>query len=112
MPLEHVFHLFTAFRNLCRMSRDAVMVVAAFLQEQHGDYGETWRFTPWSLKRLFAANGLTPAYLAHSDGRGAIHVVGAGTRKESTIAGLRQLESNGVDGAGRLKIVRGLTRKS
>lgn|GEM_PF-456968 len=62
--LEHVFDLFTAFENLCRLSRDIVIIVAPCLQETHftADYGDFWRFTPHSMRRLFECNGLTVVY--------------------------------------------------
>lgn len=56
--LEHIFDVRTAFRNLCQMSRDVVIVVVPFAQRLHYEesYGDYWRFTPMSLKSLFAEN--------------------------------------------------------
>ena len=109
--LEHVFDIFTAFRNMCSMSRDALIVVVPFLQEQHGEYGDYWRFTPWAVKRLFIRNDVTPAYLSHNDGKNAIYVVGVGARKPSTIAALRQLDGNCVDQVTQLEIGRALMER-
>jgi hypothetical protein len=58
--LEHIFDVHRAFANLCAMSRDAVILVVPFLQEQHGAYGDFWRFTPDCVAQLFRINGLTP----------------------------------------------------
>lgn len=58
--LEHIFEVRQAFANLCALSRDAVVVVVPFLQEQHGEYGDFWRFTPDCVARLFRAEGYTP----------------------------------------------------
>jgi hypothetical protein len=60
--LEHVYAVQTAFANLCALSRDVVIVVLPFLQQQHGDYGDYWRFTPLAIKRLFEDHGLTLLY--------------------------------------------------
>jgi len=56
--LEHVYECRTAFANLCRLSRDLVIVVVPFLQPYHGSYGDFWRFTPLALQRMYADNGL------------------------------------------------------
>jgi hypothetical protein len=58
--LEHVFEVRAAFRNLCRLSKDIVVVVVPFAQEMHcaPSFGDYWRFTPMALRRLFAENGL------------------------------------------------------
>ena len=64
--LEHVFDVNTAFANLCRLSRDLLIVVVPFCQEQHesADYGDFWRFTPSCLRQLFGVNGLHVVYEA------------------------------------------------
>ncbi|MGE0396552.1 MAG: hypothetical protein AB7T06_07545 [Kofleriaceae bacterium] len=56
--LEHVYECRIAFANLCKLSRDIVIVVVPFLQPYHSDYGDFWRFTPLSMQRLYAENGL------------------------------------------------------
>lgn len=67
--LEHVFDVFTAFRNLARMSRDIVILVVPFIQQHHEaeDYGDFWRFTPSCVRKLFETNGLTPIYESFSN---------------------------------------------
>jgi len=69
--LEHVFDIFTAVRNLCEMSRDIVIVVVPFIQEQHAhdSFSDYWRFTPLGIKALFDANGLEPILLCSTPGR-------------------------------------------
>jgi hypothetical protein len=67
--LEHVFDIFTAFRNLCQLSKDIVIVVVPFSQVQHAvnrSYGDYWRFTPLALRKLFEENGLKVIYEAES----------------------------------------------
>lgn len=60
--LEHIYHFQTAFSNLCRMTKDVVILVVPFLQKYHSDYGDYWRFSPLAVKRLFEDNGLTVVY--------------------------------------------------
>lgn len=67
--LEHVFEVRKAFSNICRMSRDLVVVVVPFAQVQHESpgYRDFWRFTPTCLRRLFTENGLGMVYEAVND---------------------------------------------
>ncbi len=59
--LEHIYEVHAAFANLCAMSRDVVILVVPFLQEMHcpPEGGDYWRFTPQTLRRLFAEHGFT-----------------------------------------------------
>ncbi|MBX2898794.1 MAG: hypothetical protein KF775_04065 [Cyclobacteriaceae bacterium] len=61
--LEHIFDINLAFSNLCKLSKDIVIVVVPFLQEMHGEYGDYWRFTPLAVSKLFAKNGLQLLHL-------------------------------------------------
>lgn len=71
--LEHVYDLRLALENLCLMSRDAVIVVVPFVQEQHftESFGDYWRFTPMAIERLFAGQGLTSLYVRWNHDRNA-----------------------------------------
>lgn len=63
--LEHVFDVFTAFRNLCLMSRDIVILVLPFIQEVHecpGSFRDYWRLTHLAVEELFKKNGLVVLY--------------------------------------------------
>lgn len=62
--LEHIFDVFTAFRNLCDLSKDVVILVVPFAQEQHEakDFFDYWRFTPTCLRELFKRNGFSVVY--------------------------------------------------
>ena len=40
------------------MSKDIVIVVVPFLQEQHAEYGDYWRFTPLTLKSFEQTQGI------------------------------------------------------
>ena len=65
--LEHVYDFQTAFKNLCAMTKDVVILCVPFLQEMHTDYGDYWRFTPLALKRMFEDQGLTLLYLSFNN---------------------------------------------
>ncbi len=66
--LEHILNVSTAIDNLCRMTRDAVIVVVPFAQHLHYNesWGDYWRFTPMALRRLFEQNGLQVVFEAAS----------------------------------------------
>ena len=93
--LEHVFEVFKAFECLCSMSKDCVIVVVPFMQEQHGEYGDYWRFTPLSLKRLFDKYGYELSYISYNDGpRDAIYVVAAASINKETADKLKTICGN------------------
>lgn len=81
--LEHIFDVVTAFRNMCEMSRDAVIVVVPFAQVEHWteSYGDYWRISGQALERLFKNAGYTMIYCsANDDADGAVYVLGIGVR--------------------------------
>tara|TARA_B100000745_G_scaffold291347_1_gene231037 strand:+ start:2136 stop:2822 length:687 start_codon:yes stop_codon:yes gene_type:complete len=65
--LEHVFECQKAFKNLCLLSKDIVILVVPFLQETHADYGDYWRYTPQGMDKLFKSNGMTTVYYNRND---------------------------------------------
>lgn len=76
--LEHVFDVLTAFRNLCLMSRDLVILVVPFCQVQHENegYEDYWRFTPTCLRELFRTNQLSVVYeSANNDFNAAVYII-------------------------------------
>lgn len=63
--LEHVFDIFLAFKNLCLMSKDIVILIVPQFQMLHDfnrGYKDYWRFTPFSIEKLFSNNGFTVLY--------------------------------------------------
>jgi hypothetical protein len=81
--LEHIFEVRTAFRNLCRLSKDVVIVVVPFAQVQHesDDFGDFWRFTPTCLRRLLLENDMTVVFEAESpDMDAAVYLLVIGSR--------------------------------
>jgi hypothetical protein len=82
--LEHIFDVRTAFRNLCEMTRDIVIIVVPFSQAQHEkeSYRDYWRFTPSCIHELFRENGLEVVYEAESEHRkAAIYLLFVASRK-------------------------------
>ncbi len=69
--LEHVFEIEQAFKNLCLMSKDVVILVVPFLQQMHTDYGDYWRMTPLAVKKMFEKNNMHLQYLSFNGQRNA-----------------------------------------
>ena len=65
--LEHIYDVHTAFKNLCEMSRDAVIIVVPFVQQMHTEYGDYWRFTPSTLERMFKSSRFQPIYTSYNN---------------------------------------------
>lgn len=58
--LEHLQDVETAFINLGKLSRDLLLVVVPWMQDEHyspGLYGDYWRFTPMGMQRLMRLAG-------------------------------------------------------
>jgi len=75
--LEHIFDVPTAFRNICLLSRDIVIMVVPFAQIQHENdaYKDFWRFTPTCMYRLFEDNGFQVVYeAANNDDNAAVYL--------------------------------------
>jgi len=87
--LEHVFEVRLAVANLCAMSRDAVILVTPFLQQQHEAFGDFWRFTPLALRRLLVAEGFEPVYMSWNDTPGcSVYVFTVASRRPGDWAAL------------------------
>ncbi|MHA1757183.1 MAG: hypothetical protein ACTSVV_10470 [Promethearchaeota archaeon] len=66
--LEHIFDFHKAFKNLCLMSKDIVILIVPFLQQAHGEgFDDYWRFTPKALELLFKKNGLKIIYSSYNN---------------------------------------------
>jgi hypothetical protein len=68
--LEHLPDVGLAMRHLAHMSRDAVLLVVPFAQDEHytpGIFGDYWRFTPMGLKWMFEQAGLSVVHLSAND---------------------------------------------
>jgi hypothetical protein len=93
--LEHVFDVFKAMENLCRLSNDIVMLVVPFMQEQHGEYGDYWRFTPLCLKRLFKRNGFHLLYINNNEhAKGAVYVFAIASSRQDAWTQIRENPDN------------------
>ena len=69
--LEHIYDVKTAFKNICLLSKDIVIIVVPFLQQMHADYGDYWRFTPFTIKKLFEENKCELLYLNFNNEKNA-----------------------------------------
>ncbi len=68
--LEHIFDVPKAVRNMACMTRDVMIMIVPFSQDEHyspGLYGDFWRFTPLCVKQLMESNGLTLIHLNSND---------------------------------------------
>lgn len=82
--LEHVFDTRTAFSNLCRISRDLVIVVVPFCQLHHENtgYQDFWRFTPTCLRELFRREGFCVIYESCNNVfNNSVYIFMVGTKK-------------------------------
>ncbi len=89
--LEHIYDVQTAFANLAKMTGGLLIVVVPFMQPLHytDDYGDFWRFTPFSLDAMFRANGLTLIYESFTPAslRSSIYLFAVGTPDPEDWAG-------------------------
>lgn len=82
--LEHIFKVNKAFENLCKLSNDIVIVVVPFLQEQHAEYGDFWRFTPLAMEKLFQQNNMYMLYINYNDVKNAsIYIFAIGCKQQN-----------------------------
>lgn len=96
--LEHIFDVNMAFANLCRMTKDVAIIVVPFMQEEHGDYGDFWRFTPQALDRLFSLNGMTTLYLSYNEDRNAsTYVFGVASKHPNRWPQIASMPSNKIN---------------
>lgn len=81
--LEHIYDVRKAFKNLCDMTKDTVIVIVPFSQVQHEteSYEDYWRFSPSCLRAMFKENGLEVIYESESKHRkAAIYLLFAASR--------------------------------
>lgn len=67
--LEHVFDVEVAFKNICELSRDVVILVVPVIQQIHiaPSYGDYWRITTMGIAQLFLRYGFEPLVMATND---------------------------------------------
>jgi len=93
--LEHVFEVNKAFENLCNLSNDIVIVVLPFLQEQHAEYGDYWRFTPLAVEKLFVKNNCELLYINYNDAKNdSIYIFAIGSKNSSKWNQIKEESSN------------------
>jgi hypothetical protein len=82
--LEHIFDFKMAFRNMCALTSDIVILVVPFAQEQHENEGyyDYWRFTPRAIRELFRLNQLEVIYeSANNDFNAGTYIFHIGSKK-------------------------------
>ncbi len=93
--LEHIFDIFTAFQNLCRLTKDILIIVVPFLQEQHENFGDYWRFTPMALRELMHRNNLEMIYINFNDtDNTSIYLFAIGSKSPEKWISIRQNPDN------------------
>lgn len=93
--LEHIFNVNKAFENLCKLSNDIIVVVVPFLQEQHADYGDYWRFTPLAVEKLFKQNDCDLLYINYKDASDeSIYIFAIGSKKASKWDNIKKNKDN------------------
>lgn len=68
--LEHVADVETAVKTLGGLTRDAVLLIVPWIQDEHyapGLYGDYWRFTPMGVQRLMKNAGLELVHLSANE---------------------------------------------
>ncbi len=68
--LEHIADAPGAVSHIAAMTRDIMIMVVPFIQDEHyspGLYGDFWRFTPLCVKKLMEDNGMTLLHLNSND---------------------------------------------
>jgi len=67
--LEHIVNIQTAFKNLCDLSRDVVVLVVPAIQQIHicDSYGDYWRMTTLGVAKMFKENNFMPLIISCND---------------------------------------------
>ncbi len=88
--LEHVYDNRQAFRNLCDMATDAVIVVVPWVQEVHvetGSYDDYWRYSPYAMEKLYEENGYSMVVCRYNnDFDTAVYLFCIGIRNEMLVS--------------------------
>ncbi len=84
--LEHIYDNRTAFKNLCDMAKDAVVVVVPWVQEVHiikGAFDDYWRYSPYTMEKLYEENGFSMVVCTcNNDFNTAVYLFCIGIRNE------------------------------
>ena len=99
--LEHVFDIFKAFENLCKLSKDIVIIIIPFIQEVHGEYGDYWRITPQAINKLFIQNSFSLIYLNYSqNSRNSTYIFAVGTKNPENREKFNNINGNKINNIG------------
>jgi hypothetical protein len=96
--LEHIYYVQKAFTNLCKMTRDIVILVIPFVQHRHAEYGDYWRFTPIGINRMFNERGMDVLYLNFNDHKNAsVYIFAVASKNKEKWRGKIEFENRKVD---------------
>lgn len=68
--LEHIEFIQPAFANLSHITRETLIIVVPFLQDEHyrpGIFGDYWRYTPQGLQSLYRQYGFEMIHCSAND---------------------------------------------
>ena len=66
--LEHILDAQMAFKNICDLSRDAVIIIVPAIQNIHiKGYGDYWRITTLGVAKMLQKNGFEPLVIKAND---------------------------------------------
>ncbi len=67
--LEHIYDFKKAFDNICKLSKDIVIIVVPVMQQIHHteDFGDYWRPTTMTIAKMFMMNGIEPLVIKCND---------------------------------------------
>ncbi len=68
--LEHIYENRIAFKNICDMAREAVIIVVPWVQQVHtveGVFSDYWRFSPYAMEKMFSENGFSMIVCEHNN---------------------------------------------
>lgn len=67
--LEHIYDFQSAFKHLCELSKDTVIIIVPVMQQIHHteDFGDYWRPTTMVIAKLLLDNGFEPLVIRCND---------------------------------------------
>lgn len=104
--LEHIYENRIAFKNLCDLGKEAVIVVVPWVQQVHiveGGFCDYWRYSPFAMELLFEENGYNLVICTYNDNLNtSVYLFCIGIRKEvmEKYPQFKKIALNNVEPAG------------
>lgn len=86
--LEHIYHIHTAFSNICDMAKKAVILVIPWAQEVHtcDSFKDYWRISPYTVEKMFEENEFTMVVCNwNNEFNAAVYLFCIGIRNEALL---------------------------